>query len=260
MITAKEKSVVFYLFKRVFRQLLFVFMWFLIGGVIFPMTLSLITGSNYNLLQAIRSLELGPTFYLVIGCLALLSYDDFKLLIQNGVSRYTYWKAKVITFIGISVLSQTIAIIYFFLMRLILNGNRWEDYSLFMQVYGGFFKNTTIAYLVSFIFAILSAGVFSLSCILVGSIFSLFTKRQRRLIILALITLFIVGIATISNTYQHIAFNAEPWFVNTLNFLVGYDKGGTLNPTMPFIDMVLLGIIVCFGSLQVIKRFKIRNE
>lgn len=261
--TVKEKNVVFFLFKRVFRQLLYVLMWLLLGGIVFPMVLSFITGTNYNLVEAIRNITLGPMLYIIIGCLALLSYSDFKILIQNGISRRTYWKAKVIAFLGISGLSQVIGILYVFLIRQTLSGTGWEKYSLFMQIYGGFFKNTTVAYLMSFLFAILSSFVFSLFCILIGSIFSLFTKKQRRLIFLALITLFVVGIMTTADGYNRYGFTVSSKVINVLNFLAGYDKstaGKGLNPTMPFIDLIIFGIFSGICSLKVMKHFKIRNE
>ncbi|GAJ26906.1 hypothetical protein JCM15457_1858 [Liquorilactobacillus sucicola DSM 21376 = JCM 15457] len=94
MITAKEESVVYFLFKRVFRQLLYVLLWLLLGGIVFPMILSFMTGANYSLVEAIKNITLGPMLYIIVGCLALLSYSDFKILIQNGVSRHTYWKAR----------------------------------------------------------------------------------------------------------------------------------------------------------------------
>ncbi|WP_311407865.1 ABC transporter permease [Liquorilactobacillus uvarum] len=263
MMTVKEKSVVFFLFKRVFRQLLYVLMWLLLGGIVFPMVLSFITGTNYNLVEAIKNITLGPMLYIIVGCLALLSYSDFKVLIQNGISRHTYWKAKIVAFLGISALSQAIGILYVFLLKITLSGLSWEKHSLFMQVYGGFFKNTTVAYLMSFLFAILSSFVFSLGCILTGSIFSLFAKKQRRLVILAILTLFIVAVATISNVYDKNGFTVAPKIIELLNFLAGYDQssaGKALNPTMPFIDLIIFGLVSSLCSLQVMKRFKVRNE
>ncbi|WP_051993382.1 hypothetical protein [Liquorilactobacillus sucicola] len=172
-------------------------------------------------------------------------------------------ESKVIAFLGISTLGQVIGILYAFLLKLTLNGVSWEKFSLFMLIYGGFFKNTTVAYLVSFLFAILSSFVFSLTCILIGSVFSLFTKKQRRLIFLALITLFIVGIVTIADSYDRYGFKVSFRIINMLNFLAGYDQnsaGKTLNPTMPFIDLIVAGVLSSICSLWVMKHFKIRNE
>nr|WP_244048501.1 hypothetical protein [Lactiplantibacillus plantarum] len=69
---------------------------FVVFGIL-PLLFAVITGNirQYSPLGNFASLSLGPLFFMLIFIVGSLTYDNFKLLIQNGISRQTYFQARV---------------------------------------------------------------------------------------------------------------------------------------------------------------------
>lgn len=141
----------------------------------------------------------------------------------------------------------------------------WQGNSLYMQVYGKYFGSTAMNSFMGLCFILISTSVVMIGAIMVGSIFSLFTKKAKVYIFIGLFVMGVVFINWISMAAQndHMR-NAIKNADSFLHFIIGYGgtnvKVGDWNPTMPFVVAILTGIVCLLGSYAVMKHFKIKNE
>ncbi|MFT8374052.1 MAG: ABC transporter permease, partial [Liquorilactobacillus satsumensis] len=255
-------SVTIYLFKRALVQLLYIIFWMIVGFVLVPAAISLINSNPLDLKGLLRNTHVGQMLFFLISLLALFGYRDFKLLNQNGISRKTYWKARLLAYFGISTLGQIVGILFTLLVPF---QDSWNRSSIYMEMYGKFFANPLLNILAALAFIILAAYVVALGGIFVGSIFTLFTRKQRVLIFVALATLNVVGVSFIASSASQDSFTGlARSILKLIYFLVGDASRnatlGSFDPTVPFIVFLLAGIVFCYGSRIVIAHFKLKSE
>ncbi|MDC7953443.1 ABC transporter permease [Liquorilactobacillus mali] len=263
MMTKKEISVTNYFFKNTLRKLGYMLVWLVFSSLFFPWVFNGFEVENLSVNSALKNTEVGPILAILISGIALFSYNDFKLLIQNGISRKTFWKARILSFLAISILGQLIAIVVALLNP--YTHHSWQGNSLYMQVYGKYFGSTAMNSFMGLCFILISTSVVMLGAIMVGSIFSLFTKKAKVYIFIGLFVMGVVFINWISMATQndHMR-NAIKNADSFLHFIIGYGGAniqvGKWNPAMPFVVAILTGVVCLLGSYAVMKRFKIKNE
>lgn len=261
--TAKEVSVTNYFFKNTLKKLGYILIWIIFSSLFFPWVFSGFNFSSISLRSILTDTTLGPVLSILISGIALFPYNDFKLLIQSGISRKTFWKARILSFLAVSILGQLIGIVVGLLNP--YTNHSWYGSSLYMQVYGKYFGSTAMNSFMGLCFILLSTSVVTVGAIMVGSIFSLFTKKARVYIFIGLFVMAVVFINWISAAVQNdYMLNIIKHTDSFLHFIVGYSgtnaRVGAWNPTMPFIVAVLTGVVCLFGSYKIMELFKIKNE
>ncbi|MFT9004311.1 MAG: ABC transporter permease [Liquorilactobacillus hordei] len=263
MMTKKEISVTNYFFKNTVKKLGYILIWIVFASLFFPWLFSGFNFSSLSVKNVLTDTNLGPTLSILISGIALFPYNDFKLLIQNGISRKTFWKARVLSFLAVSILGQLIGIIFALLNPYMQHS--WQESSMYMQVYGKYFGSTAMNSFMGLCFILLSTSVVTIGAIMVGSIFSLFTKKAKVYIFIGLCAMIVVLInwvsAAVQNDYMLHVIQGTNSFIH---FIIGYSgassHAGAWNPTMPFIVSILTGVICLIGSYAIMKLFKIKNE
>ncbi|WP_048000392.1 hypothetical protein [Lactiplantibacillus herbarum] len=238
--------------------------------VIIPLLFSLVTGniSNYSFTGSISNLALGVLFFFFIFIIESLTYDNFKLLIQNGISRRTYWQARVNTVVLLSLIGTILAFIYAYGVHAPLN--HLSSNSILLDALHGpyvyFFGNNLVlgilvGMLLTWIFFI-GTGLTGMAC---GSLLALFSKWIQRLLVIVVPVLgaFLLGFMISASDHQQTNYNFDG-LVTVFKFLFGFPlhgnpKMGYLNPTMPVITM-LIGCAIMGGLAYLFNRkLKIKN-
>ena len=248
--------------------------WSLVGcAVVFgilPLFLALISGniSQYSPLSNFANLSLSALFFMLIFIIGILTYDNFKLFIQNGISRPTYFQARVFALFALSGLFVILNAIYYYgihapylhwsantaLMR--------TGYSLYSHALGSqVWLNILASLCFNWIFYI-GVGLTGMAC---GTLLALFGKWAKTILIigvpiLAMVLMWIIIVVMSRNQSTYNYTGLETF----LKFLVGYPSHGEattgyFNPTMPFITMLIgCGII---GGLAYLfnRKLRIRN-
>ena len=70
--------------------------------------------SQYSPLSNFANLSLSALFFMIIFITGALTYDYFKLFIQSGISRQTYFQARVFALLMLSGLLVIINAIYYY--------------------------------------------------------------------------------------------------------------------------------------------------
>ncbi|KRM89991.1 hypothetical protein [Liquorilactobacillus cacaonum] len=262
MMTTKEVSVTTYIFKHILKQLGVVIFWMAFSFIFFPWMFNGFDISKFSLKSSFKDIYVGSILAFIIPCLALFPYNDFKLLIQNGISRRTYWKARLFSFLGLSLLGQLLGIIISLLNP--YTNHTWENGSMYMLLYGKYFTSSTTNSFLGLCFVLISTSVVTIIATFVGSFFSLFSKKTK---VYTFIGFFVVGIVFINwiaiatqNQSAHVIMKNMG---QMMTFIFGITPGnadGKWNPTMPFVTAIITGIIATFGSYKVTQKFKIKNE
>ena len=84
--------------------------------IVMPFFFALVTGGlqSYSLLNTLGNMNIGFLLMIFLFIANSLTYENFKLLIQNGISRKTYWAARVWTIIIIGFGGELISSIYYY--------------------------------------------------------------------------------------------------------------------------------------------------
>ncbi|MFC6165507.1 ABC transporter permease [Lactiplantibacillus dongliensis] len=226
----------------------------LIAFVVLPLLFAILTGNlgHYSFTSTLTDLGIGVAFGFFISITMSLTYDNFKLLIQNGISRKTYWQARVISLIGLSFGMEIIATLYNFLVTAPARGHSGQAflgstlYSLYDHFLGSNLFVNILGYMVFNWLFFIGLGLTGMA---VGSIFSLLTKFTRNIALIAIPVLgfFLLVFLSNSSLNQH-SYNLDG-LVNFLKFLMGYHANaqpGYFNPTVPMLTMII-GCVIMGG-------------
>ena len=238
--------------------------------MVLPLLFALITGNirRYSPFGTLADLSLGALFFLLIFIVGALTYDNFKLFIQNGISRPTFFQARVLTLIIFSGGCVIVNAIYYYgvhapYLHLSTQAALMKTgYTLYGYALGG---NVWLNLLVSLVFNwifFVGVGLTGMAC---GTLLALFGKWAKTFLIIAtpiigVLIIWMIALIMMRNQSNYNYTGLE----NFLKFIIGYPshgeaKTGYFNPTMPLITMLLgCGIM---GSLAYLfnSKLKIRN-
>lgn len=267
--SAKLKTTTRYLLLEQLRYLGFIGIFFLVSTLGSQLISAIVAGKfSWQTFLSSFTVNIGFLFGLFILVFMMLTYDNFKLLIQNGISRKTYWRARVLSIISLSLIGDLIAAAYYYLVttpiehRSLTTGFSHQAYA---QLYGSFFGNHNLAgNLIGNLFFMWAVFIMlGLSGMAIGSIFSLFTKTVRRLV---LITIPILGgffLVFLINVFTRFPININlEGFAKFLGFLAGYtnqSKAGALNPITPMLTMLVLALLMAAIAYYFNRKLKIKN-
>ncbi|KRM88483.1 hypothetical protein [Liquorilactobacillus vini] len=257
----RQKGVITYLFRNTLRQMGYVFAWALFGILLIPLLIeALTTNQSINFAGELRNFSLGPVLLIILAIISMRNYDDFQFMIQNGVSRKIFWQSKMVVLSIAALITQLFGYLYRCLISNFLGSDGWQQASLYMTAYGKFAGSAIINQILAIIFSLLFAIALVLGMDLIGSIFSLFPKKQKYLIGVALLTIGVVGLTVLSNwSAQH-----QNQALAIVSLFSGYSRQraihAALNPTMPFIELIGVIIVSLLGTRLTFKHFQIRND
>ncbi|WP_243674150.1 hypothetical protein [Lentilactobacillus kisonensis] len=89
----KTRQVTKYLFKKQLPQIGVVYLTLIALIIILPFLLAAVSGtlSSFSIIDQLRGGSVSAVFGLYIFVVSTLSYENFKFLIQNGISRKTFF-------------------------------------------------------------------------------------------------------------------------------------------------------------------------
>ncbi|ETY73493.1 hypothetical protein [Lactiplantibacillus fabifermentans] len=235
-----------------------------------PALFALISGSftAATLPNNLSDLGVGVIFWFFIFITMSLTYENFKLCIQNGISRRTYFKARVITLLLLSLIGVLIATIYYFGVTA-----NFQHHSalkaLLVQPYGGlygrFFGSNVFINIVGYVVFtwIFMVGT-GLTGMAIGGALSLLTTGIRRLVIvvvpiLGFFALILIANISSSRTYPN---DVDTPIEKLFKFLIGYNAdgaAGSFNPTVPVITMIIGCLVMGAIAYYVNQKLKVKN-
>lgn len=270
--STKVRATTRYLLTEQFRLLWQSFAAVIAVFVLMPLLFALVTGNiqNFSLLTTLGNLTLGVMFGFFLFIVESLTYDNFKLMIQNGISRKTYWLARVYTVILISLIGEFISALYYYAVSAPIRGMSTHAAMMHMpygELYGLFFGNNVFINIVAgFLFSaifLMGVGLTGMAC---GSLLALFSKWMQRLIVIIvpILGVFLLGfVASVSshgsgqNNYEGLA--------NIMKFLMGAPltdgpiQTGALNPVAPTITMIVGCAIMAGIAFLFTRKLKLKN-
>lgn len=242
----------------------------LIIFILLPLLFALVTGniSNFHVLSSLSNLAIGFIFFFFIFIISSLTYDNFKLMIQNGISRKTYWLSRVYTVLIISLLGELVSALYYYGISAPLRQLSTNDAILktIYGLYGHTASSTSVNVLAGIGFTwIFYVGV-GLTGMVVGTLLALFSKWVQRILVVtvpivgAFLLGFIISVNApgISHTFE------SDGFANFVKFIVGYPLhgdpiAGHLNPAVPTIVMLIGCVLMAALAYVFSSRLKIKN-
>ncbi|MGF7436696.1 hypothetical protein [Lentilactobacillus senioris] len=249
----KNKVVSKYLFQKHIKLLAVAYLYALIILVVMPIFFAIISGTfgTFSISNTIENSNVGFITTLILGGMALLSYEDYKFLIQNGISRNTYFKNQISSYGAIILIGAVIDELYYLAMHFFLNGTNF-----YQGCYSDFISNEFLNEIVGFCYHLLWLVAVVTSALAVGSFLSLFSKRVQRLIIICGFVAMIVLMGIVSSSISTIAVT---WIDDFIKFILGYQGQRTVTPVYSMLfffiwSVIMIGFSHIFYNRKQIKR------
>lgn len=254
------KAALSYQLKNYFKSFGWVYLWSIAVVVILPFVISLLLGRiniydiNDYLPQFLPALIL--SFYLFV--FGGISYDGFKVFIQNGLGRKTYFISKLLALTVILLVGEAINVLYGWFYHQFIN-TKHNPIMTFSVLYGHYF-NTAAANTVS----VLIITTLFIACIMVtgmviGSTLGLFSRRVQRISIIGMpIVLFVLLIVLVMLNDQTSL--KLTWLGDFLLFIVGMKQStdtGHFVAFAPMISGALYIIVMLLISYRLTLRFRV---
>lgn len=218
-----------------------------------------------------KTFDFSSSVFISMGVIifGLGNYQKFEYLIQNGISRQTFFKAKML---ATSIIVVGLTLIDYVNTYLIQKNAGVVVTDFYTKFYGHFFAVSWLNYGAKFIFDGLSLFILLSFLMLICLGLSLCKKTARLIIIAAFITCpFLIlglGIDLLVKFIDHqtlvsTANDVQIFFKKIFMFVTGYSKNipaGHYNPTIYFIILILLSIIGIGLSYFVMQHLKLRTE
>ncbi|EHO48267.1 hypothetical protein [Lentilactobacillus kisonensis] len=239
----KTRQVTKYLFKKQLPQIGVVYLTLIALIIILPFLLAAVSGtlSSFSIIDQLRGGSVSAVFGLYIFVVSTLSYENFKFLIQNGISRKTFFEAQL-TVNGLLILiGNTFNLLYGYLFLSPITNN--ASFNLFTRVYDSYFSNPILNGVLNFVMSGLLLVVGALLGMVIGNFLTLFSKVIQRLILIigpisgGIVLLFIAS-AMIDHRFQ------MSWVVNFAKLVLGYQGATSYNPFALIISLLIFGVIL----------------
>lgn len=260
--------------RRTSRDLLLNYLkyygWTLLGILVFS---ALIAGMNHyeTLADVLGFAPLSFITVMVSMVFALYTYSDFKYLIQNGVSRKTYWRGKALALLALAF----IQVVCNWILRLVVQiplmaVSNQHSYSTELVNYNQtnfFFNNfysphakvgTWQLIIYSAICGLILAVMLYYAAMAVGAIFSLMTRKLQLITSIAGMVIGIYLLAQLAYWLDSHA-NMHQVMNSTFNLLFGVNSG-LPHVLVAEIWMIVAIIIEAVISYYVMKFLKLRTD
>lgn len=230
--------------------------------IVLPFLLYLLSGdiSAYSFSNALVDTPISGIFYIYMIVISLLSYENFKFLIQNGISRKTFFISQLKVYLIIGLIGNIINQIYNYLIVYPLNMDTFKSLSLFQSIYENTFSNPFLNGVLGFVFGYLMIMSYSLTSMAIGSFLSLFSRKMQRAII---IMIPIAGVITLVFLVKLVIDHQfiDTWMADFAKWLLGYanDDLTTAKPYHLMVwcfgwDLIMLYLSKVFYSKKQIKK------
>ena len=221
------------------------------------------TNSFKDFLVRVFNTSYGAVAFISVAFVAFECYVLFGYLMQNSISRTTFFKATMLKLLSASLIVSC----FTHLMAVIQNALKLEALSVYTVLYGKFFKSNALNYVLEFLSDYLILVCIGAILIAIVTFFTL-CNRLTKIIILGIIVggpmmWIIFGINLFLENIGHI--QIDTYIGNLMEgifWLFGYRVDvvvGHYNPLMLFIILILLSIIGMALSYFLMQRLKIRT-
>ncbi|MTV83022.1 hypothetical protein [Secundilactobacillus folii] len=223
----KTKAAFSYQFKNYLRLFGWTYLWAIVLVVFLPLLIALILGQIHGFSVADYLPRVLPA--IVVGSFVFafggITYDGFKLFIQNGIGRKTYFYSKLLALSSILLIGELINVVYGVLYTHFISNRRAAIFA-FSSLYGKYFNSkveNTISVIVItllFIVCIMVTGM------LLGTILGLFSRRAQMMLIVGAPILLIILLAVLMsvNTQNRLI---STWLPQFLLYIIGMSDMST---------------------------------
>lgn len=152
------------------------------------------------------------------------TFDGFKLLIQNGIGRRTYFWSKLATMLTLILLGETVNVLYgLFYKRLVAPES--TSHVLYLDfLYGRVFEPQIWSFLMTFLITALGFTCLTATAMLVGSLLARFTRRTQLVLLVGgaiLLFVLLVAVVKIFLSFALTGHTPSPWFSIVVGLLIG---------------------------------------
>jgi len=257
----KIKAAFSYQLKNYFKSFGWVYLWSIAVVVILPFAISLVLGRiniydiNDYLPQFLPALILG--FYLFV--FGGISYDGFKLFIQNGLGRKTYFFSKLYALTVILVVGEVINLLYGVFYRQFINTKK-NPVMTFSVLYGHYFDSAAANTVSVLIITMLFIACIMVTGMVIGSCLGLFNRRVQRISIIGMPVLLFVLLVVLVMLNDQTSLKLT-WLGDFLLFIVGMGNQsadtGHFVAFAPMISGAVYIIVMLLISYRLTLRFRV---
>lgn len=252
-ITVKNKVVTKYLFQKHIKSLIVAYLYAIIILFVMPLFFAIISGTfgTFSMGETVAGINAGYITTFILGAIALLSYEDYKFLIQNSISRNTFFKGQVNSYGMVILIGAAFDELYYLVTRFLLGSS-----SLYQDWYGKFISNSILSESMGFLYHILWLVAVVSTCLAAGSFLSLFSKKVQRLIIIGGFVSAVILLSIISSSVQYMAVT---WIDDFAKFILGYKGDQIVNPTVLMLSYFIWSILMLIMSSIFYNRKQIKR-
>lgn len=256
----KTNKVTKFLFRKQIIGLGEMYVLLFAAFLVLPFIFSLISGSlsDYSLADQMRGTWVTAAFGIYMFAISTVSYENFKFLIQNGVSRPTFFNSQIIVNGLLILIGNTFNLAYQYLVLMPLV--HAKNTNIFMSSYVGYFHNPFVGFIFNYLFSGLLMMVGALSGMVIGNFLTLFSKFIQRII---LIVTPIVGYITVAYTASRVILDDRfqmTWVANFAKFILGYRSTGAYDPFPMIVTMVIMSVVMLLIVRYLFSKKQLKRE
>ncbi|WP_010622822.1 hypothetical protein ABTQ33_09005 [Paucilactobacillus suebicus] len=252
---SKSNKLAFYNFKSSLMHLGLTYVWFIGIVYLLPSIFSLLfSGSlSFNFLgwdwmSFIGTCSSVGVFYLMADGL-IFNYDNFKLAIQNGISRRTSWIARI---------KNTVMLSLVVLVLDLLSGIFDSRAHLICgTLYVGLFnRNSGLDYVVAPVFDLIALFSLAVTFLAIGNGLALLSKRGKLAVVIGVPIVFFFLLVQIVRVIVHFQSNVTPF----IKLMIGYSDSIGINPVNITIFILIWGALMTLLSYVFSSKMKLRRD
>ncbi|MGF2385931.1 ABC transporter permease [Lentilactobacillus otakiensis] len=256
----KTNKVTKFLFRRQIIGLAEMYLFLFAAFLILPFLFSAISGSldDYSLSRQMQGSWVTAAFGVYMFAISTLSYENFKFLIQNGISRPTFFNAQIVVNGLLILIGNTFNLVYQYLVLMPLVHAR--NTNIFMSSYSGYIHNSILDFIANFIFSGLLLVVGALFGMVIGNFLTLFSKFVQRIILIATP---VIGYITLMYTASRVILDHNfqmTWVANFAKFILGYRATGSYDPFPMIVAMVVIAVVMLLITRYLFSKKQLKRE
>ncbi|WP_282801894.1 hypothetical protein [Secundilactobacillus kimchicus] len=240
------KAAFHYQLKSDVQALLWFYVWGIAGIVVIPLLMWLLfdRSSAYNLNATLPNALTAIVLTIFLIAYGGNTFDGFKVLIQNGIGRKTYFWSKAAVMATIIIAGEVVNALYGLFYVAVVDSH--GTVLAFQGFYGKATASPIVSGLITFLITVLFMFCLTMTAMFAGSVLALFSRRTQLILLVGIpILLFIMMFAAAAIDLPRIW--QFTWLSTLAEWVYGYHpnvQAGTFNAGAPLISgLIYLGVM-----------------
>lgn len=257
----RTKAAYFYQLKSYLKLFGWSLLWTVAALVVVPLLLSVLLGQfdDYSLSTYVPGSLIALVLIVFLFVYGGITYDGFKLFIQNGIGRKTFFWSKTYALATITVIMEVINLAYAYMYHRFVT-HKSDSIFAMSGLYGHYFKSALANHVALLLVTLLFFVCVTVTGMVLGSLLGLYSRRVQVFMIVGIPIGFIILIIVLVMLNSQSSLKLT-WLFNFLVYLIGYSgkttTEGHFNVFAPLISGSVYTCMMLLISFRLTLKLKV---